>query len=79
MANGQGLGAFQALAGSPVATGPLPEHLDRVINGVAGTMMAAFGGQLSDAELAAVITFERNSWGNNTGDVVQPSDIKAAR
>ncbi len=79
MANGQGLGAFPALAGSPVATGSLSEHLDMVINGKAGTMMAAFGGQLSDAELAAVITYERNSWGNDTGDIVQPSDIKAAR
>ncbi len=79
MANGEGLGAFPALAGSPVATGSIAEHLDRVINGKAGTMMAAFGGQLSDAELAAVITYERNSWGNDTGDIVQPSDVKAAR
>ena len=79
MANGEGLGAFPALAGSPVAKGPVAEHLDRVINGKAGTMMAAFGGQLSDAELAAVITYERNSWGNDTGDIVQPSDVKAAR
>ena len=79
MANGQGLGAFPALAGSAIATGPLPEHLDMVINGKADTMMAAFGGQLSDAELAAVITFERNSWGNDTSDVVQPADVKAAR
>jgi cytochrome c oxidase subunit 2 len=79
MANGEGLGAFPALAGSPVATGPISEHLDRVMNGKAGTMMAAFGGQMSDAELAAVITYERNSWGNATGDVVQPADVKAAR
>ncbi len=80
MANGQGLeGTFPALAGSPIATGPLAAHLDRVINGKAGTMMVAFGAQLKDAELAAVITFERNSWGNDTGDVVQPADVKAAR
>ncbi|MCZ6804007.1 MAG: cytochrome c oxidase subunit II [Proteobacteria bacterium] len=80
MANGQGLeGTFPALAGSPIATGPLAAHLDRVINGKAGTMMVAFGTQLKDAELAAVITFERNSWGNDTGDVVQPADVKKAR
>ena len=79
MANGEGLAAFPALAGSPVATGPISEHLDRVMNGKAGTMMAAFGGQMSDAELAAVITYERNSWVNDTGDIVQPSDVKAAR
>ncbi len=80
MANGEGLpGTFPALKGGVITTGPLAGHLDRVINGKAGTMMVAFGGQLSDAELAAVITFERNSWGNDSGDVIQPSDIKAAR
>jgi len=81
MANGQGNDLLQApaLAGGSIATGPLAAHLDRVINGKAGTMMVAFGAQLKDAELAAVITFERNSWGNDMGDVVQPADVKAAR
>ena len=79
-ANGEGLpGAFPALKGGAIATGDLPGHLDIVINGKAGTAMAAFGGQLNDAELAAVITYERNAWGNDTGDLVQPADIKAAR
>ena len=41
--------------------------------------MAAFGKQLSDADLAAVVTFTRNTWGNKTGDVVQPAEIKALR
>jgi cytochrome c oxidase subunit 2 len=41
--------------------------------------MAAFGQQLNDADLAAVITYERNAFGNATGDVVQPSDVAAAR
>ena len=79
-ANGEGLpGACPALKGSAVATGDLPGHLDIVINGKAGTAMAAFGGQLNDAELAAVMTYERNAWGNDTGDLVQPADVKAAR
>ena len=50
-----------------------------VTYGRPGTAMASFAGQLSDADLAAVVTYERNSWGNNTGDMVQPSEVKAAR
>ena len=34
---------------------------------------------LSDLDLAAIITYERNAWGNDTGDVVQPKEIKDAR
>jgi cytochrome c oxidase subunit 2 len=41
--------------------------------------MAAFGKQLSDTDIAAAITFTRNSWSNSTGEVVQPSEVKAAR
>jgi cytochrome c oxidase subunit 2 len=78
-ANGKGIpGAFPALDGSPIATGPKAGHLDRVVNGKPGTAMAAFGKQLSDADIAAVITFERNSWGNKTGEVIQPAEVKAA-
>jgi cytochrome c oxidase subunit 2 len=79
-ANGKGLpGVFPALAGSKIANGPLADHLNRVLNGKAGTAMAAWGAQLNDLDIAAVITFERNSWGNTPGDVVQPKDVKAAR
>jgi cytochrome c oxidase subunit II len=79
-ANGAGLpGAFPGLVGSPLIKGPVAGHVDIVMNGKSGTAMAAFGGQLSDADLAAVITYERNAWGNDTGDLLQPSDIKAAR
>ena len=78
--NGKGVpGAFPALDGSPIATGPLDAHINRVMNGKAGTAMAAFKEQLNDVDIAAVITYERNSWGNHTGDVVQPADIKAKR
>jgi cytochrome c oxidase subunit 2 len=41
--------------------------------------MQAFAAQLSDVEMAAVVTYERNAWGNNMGDSLQPSDVKAAR
>jgi len=79
-ATGQGLpGAFPAIAGSKVATGPIDQHIDIVMFGKAGTAMAAFSSQLNDEELAAVITYQRNSFGNDTGDVVLPADIKAKR
>jgi len=79
-ANGEGIpGAFPGLKGSAVAAGPMDAHVQMVMNGKAGTAMAAFGGQLNDIDLAAVVTYERNSWGNDTGDLVQPSEVKAAR
>lgn len=79
-ATGQGIpGSFPAIAGSKVATGPIEEHLKTVITGRPGTLMQAFGPQLNDVDIAAVITYQRNAFGNNTGDVVQPSQVKAAR
>ncbi len=79
--NGAGLApTFPALAGSKIAIGPKKAHLDMVMNGSKkNPMMAAYAAQLNDLELAAIITYERNAWGNNTGDLVQPSEIKAAR
>lgn len=80
MANGAGLPpTFPSLVGTQIVTGPIDKHIDVVVHGVPGTAMQAFGPQLSDADLAALITYERNAWGNDTGDAVQPSDIKAAR
>ena len=77
--NGKGLPpAFPALAGSKIATGPLPGHLDIVLNGKAGTAMVPWN-SLNDLELAAIVTYERNAWGNDTGDVVQPRDVRAGR
>lgn len=79
-ANGQGLPpAFPAIAGSPIATGPVEAHLDRVLHGKPGTAMQAFGAQLNDVDLAAVITYQRNAFGNTVGDLVQPAQVKAAR
>ncbi len=71
--------AFPALAGSKVATGPKADHINVVMHGRPNTAMAAFASQLSDVDIAAVITYERNSFGNSTGDLVQPAEIKALR
>jgi len=77
-AKGQGIdGMFPALDGSPVATGAAAEHINIVLKGK--NLMPAFKEQLSDAEISAVITFERNAWNNSVGDIVQPADVKAAR
>jgi cytochrome c oxidase subunit 2 len=77
--NGQGLPpAFPALAGSALTTGPIEAHLDIVLNGKPGTAMVAWN-MLNDVEIAAIVTYERNAWGNDTGDVVQPRDVRAAR
>ena len=79
-ANGQGIpGVFPALAGSPMALNDMDGHIDIVLNGKPGTAMTAFGPQLSDVEIAAVVTYERNAWGNDTGEAVQPATIKALR
>lgn len=76
--NGQGLpGVFPALAGSQMALNDQPAHIDIVVNGKAGTAMQSFSKQLTMSEIAAVITYERNAWGNNTGDMVQAKDINA--
>lgn len=73
-ASGEG-GVGPAIADSPVATGELDGHLDVGINGVPGTAMQAFGGQMNDVDMAAVITYQRNAFGNNMGDMVQPIDV----
>jgi cytochrome c oxidase subunit 2 len=73
-ANGEG-GLGKAIAGSPIVTGEINGHLDSIVNGVPGTMMQAFGGQLNDVDMAAVITFQRNAFGNNMGDMATPLDV----
>lgn len=79
-ANGKGLPpTFPGLDGAKLVKGPKAAHIDIVLNGKPNTAMAAYGGQLGDGDIAAVVTYERNAWGNKTGDVVQPAEIKAAR
>ena len=71
--------AFPALKDSPmVKGGPIADHLDIVLNGKQGTAMQPWN-SLNDLEIAAIVTYERNAWDNNTGDIVQPADVKAAR
>jgi cytochrome c oxidase subunit II len=77
--NGMGVpGAFPALNGSKTVKGPKEGHMDTVLNGRPGTAMVSFK-QLSDVDLAAILTYERNAWENKTGDMVSPADIKARR
>lgn len=79
-ADGMGLpGVFPAINGSKVANGPIADHINVVMNGRPGTAMTAYAGQLSDADIAAVVTYQRNAWGNKMGDLVQPAEITAAR
>ena len=70
---------FPPLDGSKVVTGPKEAQMVVVLKGRPNTPMVAFGKQLNDVELAAVITFTRNNWGNKTGDLVQPAEVKALR
>jgi cytochrome c oxidase subunit 2 len=78
-ATGKGiLGTFPGLDGSKITNGPKAEHINMVVNGKAGTAMAAFK-HLSDVDIASVVTYERNAWGNTTSDMVQPSEIKEFR
>ena len=72
-------GVFPAITGSSVVLGVAKKHVDIVMNGKNGTAMQAFAAQLSDADLASVITYQRNALGNAVGDVIQPSEIKAIR
>jgi len=77
---GQGIpGMFPAIAGSDVATGNIDNHVDTIVHGVVGTAMQGFSSRLSDVELAAVITYQRNAFGNETGDTLQPSHMQSLR
>ena len=75
--NGEGIpGLFPAIKGSKVVNGPLDDHIKIVLNGKP-PMMSSFKNILTPEEVAAVITYQRNSFGNSTGDVVHASDVLA--
>jgi cytochrome c oxidase subunit 2 len=88
-ADGKGLPpAFPAIAGAAVTRAAFLDdagrlvkggHLDTVLNGRPGTAMRAFRNELSDVEIAAVVTYQRNAFGNTAGDLVQPSAVQALR
>jgi cytochrome c oxidase subunit 2 len=67
--------AFPALAGNAIVTGEISQHIDVVVNGRPGTAMAAFGQRLEARDIAAALTYTRNAFGNETGDLVQPADV----
>ncbi|WP_392538351.1 cytochrome c oxidase subunit II [Legionella sp. 227] len=71
---------YPALKGSSVATGnPISRHIDTILNGVPGTAMQPYKDQLTDEEIAAIATYERNAWENNTNDEVQAAEVAAQR
>ena len=71
---------YPALKGSSISVGrPISRHIDLILNGVPGSAMQAYKDQLSDKEIAAIVTYERNAWENNTNDVIQPADVAQER
>ena len=76
-ADGSGIPpVFPALKGSKIALGPIEDHIDMVLNGKPNTAMSAFKEQLSTVDIASVVTYERNAWGNDKKDFVTPKQIK---
>jgi cytochrome c oxidase subunit 2 len=77
--NGKGVpGSFPALDGSAVVAGPRAAQLNIVMNGKGG--MPAWKATLSDTDIAAAITYTRNSWSNKSAEnIVQPAEVVAAR
>jgi cytochrome c oxidase subunit 2 len=76
-ANGKGAGAFPALDGSKVVNGPKDGQYNILLNGK--NAMPKWAGVISDGDIAAVITYTRNSWGNKSGEVIQTQEIITAR
>ncbi|AME23646.1 cytochrome c oxidase subunit II [Burkholderia sp. PAMC 26561] len=74
---GKGAGQFPALDGSKIANGPIAEHVSIVLKGKGA--MPNWSATLNDVEIASVITYERNTWGNHTGDILQPKQVADAR
>jgi cytochrome c oxidase subunit 2 len=80
-ANGKGIPPlYPALKNSSVAVGnPISRHIELILNGVPGSAMQPYKSQLSDEDIAAITTYERNAWGNNTDDEIQPADVANVR
>ena len=80
-ADGKGIPPlYPALKNSSVAVGyPIERHIGLILNGIAGSAMQPYKDQLTDEEIASVVTYERNAWGNNTNDLIQPGDVAKVR
>ena len=82
--NGAGLPpSYPPLSGSPIVLGPVAAHVEivlvgRVRRGAERAIMPAFADVARDAELAAILTFERNAWGNRAG-AIRPSEVARLR
>ncbi|SAK83812.1 cytochrome c oxidase subunit II [Caballeronia ptereochthonis] len=74
---GKGAGQFPALDGSKIANGPIADHVSIVLHGKGA--MPPWQTTLNDVEVASVVTYERNTWGNHTGDILQPKQVADAR
>lgn len=71
---------YPALKNSSVAVGyPIDRHIELILNGIPGSAMQPYRAQLSDKDIAAIVTYERNAWGNNTDDIIQPADVAQVR
>jgi len=77
-ANGKGAGPIKPLDGSDIVLNDPATQINVLLNGRNNGAMPAWK-QLSDTEIAAVITYTKNSWSNQTGKLVQPADVVAAR
>ncbi len=77
-ADGKGAGPIKALDGSAIVLNDPTRQIDILLNGAANGAMPAWK-QLSDTEIAAVLTYTKNSWSNQTGKLIQPAEIMAAR
>jgi cytochrome c oxidase subunit 2 len=76
--DGKGAGPIKPLDGSAIVQNDSAAQINIVLNGAANGAMPAWK-QLSDTEIAAVITYTKNSWSNKAGKAVQPAEIVAAR
>ena len=86
--NGEGLpGIFPALKGTKIAVGPIQNHIEILLKGVQGTAMQSFTEQLNDEEIALVVSYERQAWGNadkekygdHAGGIAQSIDVAKLR
>ena len=79
--NGKGIPPlYPALKNSSISVGkPISRHIGLILNGIPGSAMQPYKDQLTDIDIAALTTYERNAWGNNTDDVIQPTDVANVR